>query len=247
MDFDNYKCGEPGCLRSATYLRHTKFFGSHPYCEEHARTQEDFSPTAPKSEWERLGEESPNTRNSDKDLPIKIDVTDTDNPEITQSREVLGLVDGYSNVEKEIPSIEILRGLDEIKESQEKESHEEIERIRKEKLNEPIGLVLEKVARVAQVRGSEIPLCYGGGLLVRRGSIETGIVDGIWNPIDNAEDCERLLVKFQVGVQWEVDCVKVYLTRKSDFYSFKVLYEEAKSKEHALRQAIVRLICLTED
>ena len=247
MEIDKYSCSEPGCLKTATYLRHTKFFGSHPYCEEHAKKQSDFSPTAPRSEWEKLGEAEPSTLEDRPSTPIKETPAVVEIAEITQANSEISLDAESSVVEKEIPFIEITRGLDEIKAEQEKETLEVMERIRKEKLNEPIGLVLEKVARVAQVRGSEIPLSYGGGLLVRRGTIETGIVDGIWNPIENAEDCESLLVKFRIGVQWEDNCVKVFLTRDSEFYSFMVLYEEAKSRGQALRQAIVRLICLTAD
>lgn len=38
------------CESTATYIRHTQFAGSHPFCMEHAKAQSDFM----SSDWECL-------------------------------------------------------------------------------------------------------------------------------------------------------------------------------------------------
>jgi endogenous inhibitor of DNA gyrase (YacG/DUF329 family) len=45
------------CEESATWIRHTQFAGSHPFCEKHAKLQADFYDSDSYLDWEELKED----------------------------------------------------------------------------------------------------------------------------------------------------------------------------------------------
>lgn len=49
------KCLE--CEEPATWIRHTQFAGSHPFCEKHAKLQSDFYDSDSYLDWEELTDE----------------------------------------------------------------------------------------------------------------------------------------------------------------------------------------------
>jgi len=48
------KCLE--CNENATYIRHTQFAGDHPYCEHHAKKEDDFGENDSYTYWTRVKE-----------------------------------------------------------------------------------------------------------------------------------------------------------------------------------------------
>ena len=49
------KCIE--CEEVATWIRHTQFAGTHPFCEHHAKLQTDFYNSDSYLDWEELTDE----------------------------------------------------------------------------------------------------------------------------------------------------------------------------------------------
>jgi len=47
----------PGCCecsKPATWIRHTQFAGSHPFCTAHAKAETDFGTSSSYLDWEEL-------------------------------------------------------------------------------------------------------------------------------------------------------------------------------------------------
>jgi hypothetical protein len=42
------------CNEEANWVRYTQFAGTHPFCDKHARKEEDFCETSSYSDWEEL-------------------------------------------------------------------------------------------------------------------------------------------------------------------------------------------------
>jgi hypothetical protein len=49
------------CEEPATWIRHTQFAGSHPFCEEHAKLEADFYDSDSYLDWEELTDERDGT------------------------------------------------------------------------------------------------------------------------------------------------------------------------------------------
>jgi endogenous inhibitor of DNA gyrase (YacG/DUF329 family) len=49
------------CEEPATWIRHTQFAGSHPFCEEHAKAESDFYDSDSYLYWEELTDERDGT------------------------------------------------------------------------------------------------------------------------------------------------------------------------------------------
>jgi hypothetical protein len=47
-------CSE--CLNIATWIRYTQFFGNHPFCDEHAKNEENFGKNSSYEEWIKINE-----------------------------------------------------------------------------------------------------------------------------------------------------------------------------------------------
>ena len=45
------------CEEEAVYIRHTQFAGSHPLCEKHAKSEEDFLVDDSCTDWEKIEKE----------------------------------------------------------------------------------------------------------------------------------------------------------------------------------------------
>lgn len=42
------------CTELATWMRYTQFSGNHPFCDKHARSEEDFGVTDDYQDWEPI-------------------------------------------------------------------------------------------------------------------------------------------------------------------------------------------------
>jgi len=54
----NDKCLE--CDEPASWIRHTQFAGDHPFCDKHAKLEEDFGENDSYTFWEELKNERTN-------------------------------------------------------------------------------------------------------------------------------------------------------------------------------------------
>lgn len=47
-------CSEENCKNKISWIRHTQFAGSHPFCDSHAKLEKDFKKSSSYLFWEKI-------------------------------------------------------------------------------------------------------------------------------------------------------------------------------------------------